>query len=757
MYVSGQQSKKKPYYRNSRFINTGEWNTTNDWRTKSNIMIQSALRVSYTSPKVMHWITQLLIWLSAESCKHTCDEDMTKYDAVAEAIAQKAVKENFFDVCKDGAFAMGVNTPHIVFNYLDFLIWNGNRKKYDNFDFEFRNSVEHWYPQNPSEGTFAQWKDGVDQFGNLCIIQRNVNSKFSNMSPEAKKSTFRDMISKGSLKLRIMSELTEKRGEKPASLYWRETAYKQHEEEMLSMLMKACGIESLILFPDSEVIVPIEADESSNAKNGTNLNVASIMLEWAKSRELLNELVVHEDKCGKRYVRFTTALTSSVLPEAQEAASGWKTRTHYFYEIVNEQGKKIYMQMVINPEQAKTVRMIFDMYLDGMGLKSIKYELESRGRLTAMGKTQWFESVISKVLRNSFYCGIMTYHKYYCPDYLKQNRVKNMGEIEMTYTKGTHEPIVTEEEFNLVQARMDARTRQLNNCPKGKRVAPKREPATIWGKLMKCSCGCKFNQRGWNHHNGADEMAFQCYSKLAHGSVTERKKRGLPTKDTCTTPIIPKWKMELIAHEIFTKHFTDISAVTELACKMIEEHINDVEDVEDNTEIIAQKNAEIEKLERKKVGLIEMRADGDIERDYFLMRKDEVEKQIECLRQEIQELTPIDTRQKKENLVERLEALKQKLSEYTDFENTLIIPDGVIEAFTEQIIASDKGFDWYLKAVPDMVKSFMDDTPDDETEKEWHELTQFDLTIEDAKAYVYSFSSRRRVHGWQNIKIRLFV
>lgn len=207
---------------------------------------------------------------------------------------------------------------------------------------------------------------------------------------------------------------------------------------------------------------------------------------------------------------------------------------------------------------------------------------------------------------------------------------------------------------------------------------------------MKCSCGCKFNQRGWNHHNGADEMAFQCYSKLAHGSVTERKKRGLPTKDTCTTPIIPKWKMELIAHEIFTKHFTDISAVTELACKMIEEHINDVEDVEDNTEIIAQKNAEIEKLERKKVGLIEMRADGDIERDYFLTRKDEVEKQIERLQQEIQELTPIDTRQKKEDLVERLEALKQKLSEYTDFENTLIITDGVIEVFTEQIIANDK-------------------------------------------------------------------
>ena len=29
-------------------------------------------------------------------------------------------------------------------------------------------------------------------------------------------------------------------------------------------------------------------------------------------------------------------------------------------------------EMVINPEQAKTVRMIFDMHLDGMGLKSIR-------------------------------------------------------------------------------------------------------------------------------------------------------------------------------------------------------------------------------------------------------------------------------------------------------------------------------------------------------------------------------------------------
>lgn len=247
LYVSGQQSKKKAYYGNSKFTRSGEWKRTNDWRTKTNIMMQSALRVSYTSPKVMHWITKLLIWLSEADCKNIKNDAITKFDKVAENIAIDAVRENFFQVCSNGVYAMGVNTPHIVFNYLDYLLWNddrnGKKKKYSDFVFEFRNSVEHWYPQNPSEGTFEQWKDGVDQFGNLCIIQRNVNSKFSNMSPEAKKSTFKDMIVKGSIKLRIMSELTEKNGDKPASLYWKERAYKAHEEEMLGHLKKACNIE----------------------------------------------------------------------------------------------------------------------------------------------------------------------------------------------------------------------------------------------------------------------------------------------------------------------------------------------------------------------------------------------------------------------------------------------------------------------------------------------------------------------------------
>ena len=107
----------------------------------------------------------------------------------------------------------GVNTPHIVLNYLDYLLWTKRSDdeykglNFDEFSFEFRNSVEHWYPQHPSSQSFDSWAD-VDKFGNLCIIQRNVNSKFSNLSPTSKKGTYHQMIEKGSLKMRVMSALT---------------------------------------------------------------------------------------------------------------------------------------------------------------------------------------------------------------------------------------------------------------------------------------------------------------------------------------------------------------------------------------------------------------------------------------------------------------------------------------------------------------------------------------------------------------------
>ena len=215
-------SQKRPYYKNSF--------TSDD---NANIMIQSALRVSYTSPKVMHWITKIL----ADLYENNIPDGIVN---VAEKVAIDAVNDGFFGKCTNDEYKMGVDTPHIVFNYLDYLLWYHNRKKYDDFTFEFRNSVEHWYPRNPSEEEFNKWNN-VDCFGNLCIIQRNINSKFSNANPKAKSINHKNAISKGSLKLRIMSEITESYSDHKANEEWRDSGCANHEKEMIKLLREACS------------------------------------------------------------------------------------------------------------------------------------------------------------------------------------------------------------------------------------------------------------------------------------------------------------------------------------------------------------------------------------------------------------------------------------------------------------------------------------------------------------------------------------
>ena len=240
--TSGAKKNKQPSYINTKLCYPNEWEKTYTPRNKECLMIQSALRVSYTSPKVMHWITELLVWLFDD------ESELPELSDRAERIATEAVAEGFFEKSleemgaydlqeyKPEDYAFGVRTPHIVFNYLDYLLWKSDKEAYKDFVFEFRNSVEHWYPQHPSEGTFEAW-DERDRFGNLCIISRSVNSKFSNLSPQSKMNTYKKMVQKGSLKLRIMGDIIEGCSSKK----WKDSKCVEHEIEMISILIQRVG------------------------------------------------------------------------------------------------------------------------------------------------------------------------------------------------------------------------------------------------------------------------------------------------------------------------------------------------------------------------------------------------------------------------------------------------------------------------------------------------------------------------------------
>lgn len=185
-------------------------------------MLQSMLRVTYTSPLVMHWATEFLAWLYFNFYKYDTSEAIEKLESIAEV----PVKE--FLAMKN--HSSGLDTPHIVLNYLDYLLWKEEKTE---FQFEFRNSVEHWYPQNPIDSNVRWPKSALDHFGNLCLVSSGLNSKFSNNLPLAKKTNFGSGIKRQSLKLQVMATLTNDTDA------WTEDTAVSHGKKMLAKLEKA--------------------------------------------------------------------------------------------------------------------------------------------------------------------------------------------------------------------------------------------------------------------------------------------------------------------------------------------------------------------------------------------------------------------------------------------------------------------------------------------------------------------------------------
>jgi uncharacterized protein (UPF0305 family) len=89
---------------------------------------------------------------------------------------------------------------NLVFNYIDYLLWQNNKDKYSDFEFSFRSSVEHYYPQNPISGDKISDEDVLNCIGNLCLISHSNNSKLSNYLPQAKKEHYLNSNSKDSIK-----------------------------------------------------------------------------------------------------------------------------------------------------------------------------------------------------------------------------------------------------------------------------------------------------------------------------------------------------------------------------------------------------------------------------------------------------------------------------------------------------------------------------------------------------------------------------
>ena len=119
----GQNSNKKPEYINTKMFG----------RNENVLMLQACLRVSYTSPKIMHWITESIKWL----VNNDNYKKINAFENIIEDFVKSEIREYIDKQSKNGdAFKQGIETPHILLNYLDYLLGKDNKKEYYDFKLE---------------------------------------------------------------------------------------------------------------------------------------------------------------------------------------------------------------------------------------------------------------------------------------------------------------------------------------------------------------------------------------------------------------------------------------------------------------------------------------------------------------------------------------------------------------------------------------------------------------------------------------------
>lgn len=107
--------------------------------------------------------------------------------------------------------------------------------------------------------------------------------------------------------------------------------------------------------------------------------------------------------------------------------------------------------LVIEPEEAKTVKRIFYSYLQGMKMKQIAESLKVDGVLTGSKGTKWGSSGVNRILKNEKYMGDALLQKTYTVDFLTKKRVKNKGIMPQYYVENDHPAIIPKSVFMQVQ------------------------------------------------------------------------------------------------------------------------------------------------------------------------------------------------------------------------------------------------------------------------------------------------------------------
>lgn len=201
--------------------------------------------------------------------------------------------------------------------------------------------------------------------------------------------------------------------------------------------------------------------------------------------------------------------------KAQSAKEG-KAAFHYKNTLGYKKGKDGKPEII--PEDAETIKMIYEMFLNGYSMIQISQYLEDKGISSPTGKQKWSVATVQSILRNEKYAGDIITNKTYTEDCLSKKVKINNGERCKYYIENHHPAIIDKTTFARVQeelARRNSKARVSLKRTKTERGKYSGKYA-LSEKLICGECNTPYRRCTWIR-NGEKRIVWRCIKRIELG------------------------------------------------------------------------------------------------------------------------------------------------------------------------------------------------------------------------------------------------
>lgn len=239
--------------------------------------------------------------------------------------------------------------------------------------------------------------------------------------------------------------------------------------------------------------------------------------------------------------------------------------------------------LIIDPEQAKTVKIIFNLYIAGLSYKAISTHLIENNFKNGRNEVIWHPSNVMRMLKNEKYMGDVLLQKNVTIDYLSHRSVTNTGQAPQYYIQNNHEPIIKREVFEIVQRLIKQRASKAGSSSYTNKYP-------LSGIVLCGECKRVLNRSYYNYRTKFERVVLTC-------------KNTIKEKVDCSQKPIDSETLEMVCCDALKK-------LNITKPELISETINSIQHNFESNQIknaITKLNNQINKTEDEINQLIELR------------------------------------------------------------------------------------------------------------------------------------------------------